>query len=619
MASESDMAFTSSNELKPADDPLGEANFVPRYLVCVNPLCRRKWKQLTPKSIPMFCPSCKKAFELALRETWEGVTDDTLYYNVLKYWHGIYVDIQSTLGYPKCKDLNLPADPKEVTILNVMDYYHQAFPEAPQPEDVRNWSSMGQRKKQMTGTIIRQCGGLLWELTVLEDLQHPHGQRSTGSQRHHDMVGHRFYLIDWRGALKIGDHLQFVAFPNPSVDERGKLPHVLKVLDDRVNPPHRQPERSQDTSNVTHGQSAEREQERMSASTVNGTSRGYSRGADSYYRGPIPSYRDQRQPIDSAWGQHTQQRRPAAAAASHPQYDINAKDSMQRSFGVDSGSIWRNDKVPSRASQYHTTPSGGSGGVPAIAQQDATASSSPDDGRRATAAAPSSSSSSKSPDEKKKAFSPEVGSLVDSAVAPPPGFEDLPDDTHLCLGQLAQLLTAAANKEVPPTPQAPTLEPKIPENLHPSPSPAVPAARRPDWIPDTPASPLYLHRDMNFGQTPNPLVQFLQMQAAAGAAGQIPTTVAASRGSYGTAAPPPMATPFMPMGGPPPQAAAAVGLDGDLAGLAAWGASWPSSVPSGMSKRQSTSQPPTPIQEETVDEKGEVCAPPSSQQQQQRQ
>ncbi|KAF4691973.1 hypothetical protein FOZ63_026905, partial [Perkinsus olseni] len=100
MASESDMAFTSSNELKSADDPLGEANFVPRYLVCVNPLCRRKWKQLTPKSIPMFCPSCKKASELALRETWEGVTDDTLYYNVLKYWHGVYADIQSTLGYP---------------------------------------------------------------------------------------------------------------------------------------------------------------------------------------------------------------------------------------------------------------------------------------------------------------------------------------------------------------------------------------------------------------------------------------------------------------------------------------------------------------------------------------
>ncbi|KAF4678763.1 hypothetical protein FOZ63_004840, partial [Perkinsus olseni] len=341
--------------------------------------------------------------------------------------------------------------------------------------------------------------------------------------------------------------------------------------------------------------------------------RGYSRGADSYYRGPIPSYRDQRQPIDPAWGQHSQQRRPPAAA-SRPQYDINAKDSMQRPFGVDSGSIWRNDKVPSRASQYHTTPSGGSVGVPARAQQDAAASSSPDDGRRA-AAVPS-SSSSKSPDEKKKAFSPEVGSLVDSAVAPPPGFEDLPDDTHLCLGQLAQLLTAAANKEVPPTPQAPTLEPKIPENVHPSPSPAVPAARRPDWIPDTPASPLYLHRDMNFGQTPNPLVQFLQMQAAAGAAGQIPPTVTSSRGSYGTAAPPPMATPFMPMGGPPPQAAAAVGLDGDLAGLAAWGASWPSSVPSGMSKRQSTSQPPTPIQEETVDEEGEVCAPPSSHQQQ---
>lgn len=233
------------------------------------------------------------------------------------------------------------------------------------------------------------------------------------------------------------------------------------------------------------------------------------------------------------------------------------------------------------------------------------------DGQRQTAVTSNSSSADLPVDQ--KSFSPAVGSPVDATVAPPPGFEGLADDTHLALGQLAQLLSAAVNKEVPPTPQAPTLEPKVPESAHPSPSPAMPPARRPDWIPDTPASPLYLHRDMNFGQTPNPLVQFLQMQAAAGAAGQVPS--APPSRSYGAAvAPPPMTSPFMPMGGPLPVSAAAVGLEGDLAGLAAWGASWPSSGPSGMIKRQSTSQPPTPIQEETVNDDGEVCAPPRANQ-----
>ncbi|KAF4675304.1 hypothetical protein FOL47_007921 [Perkinsus chesapeaki] len=595
MASGSDMASTSSpHETKPIvdpSDPLGEANFVPRYLVCVNPLCRRKWKQLTPKSIPMFCPSCKKAAELALRDKW-GVTDDTLYYNLLKYWHSIYKDIENSLGFPKCRDLNLPKDPEEVTILNVMDYYQKAFPEGPHPEDVRNWSSMGQRKKQMTGTIIRQCGTLLWELTVLEDLQHQHGSRVPPSQRHHDMVGHRFYLIDWRGSLKIGDHLQFVAFPNPSVEERGQLPHVLKILDDRVNPPHHPSEKTKDE--VTNNA------DRQPAGKGKGT---YSRTPNNAYYGR----QQQQQPYNGQYHQDRSQARypqlqqqQQTARPSSPLQRAGA-NSNQQSYGT---GLWQ------PAGQFSSRPSADS---PQRAGQDVRERCSPPTGterppQSGNASSPHESrrpSDNASPIQEKK-FSPEVGSLVDSAVAPPPGFEDLADDTHLALGQLAQLLSAAANKEVPPTPQAPTLEPRVPESSQPSPSPAVPAAKRPDWIPDTPASPLYLHRDMNFGQTPNPLVQFLQMQAAAGAAGQIPPGARVAGAPYGAAgSAPTMATPFMPMGS---QSAASVGLDGELAGLAAWGASWPSTMPSSINKRQSNSQPPTPIQEETVNEYGEVCA-----------
>ncbi|EER10890.1 hypothetical protein Pmar_PMAR001826 [Perkinsus marinus ATCC 50983] len=220
---------------------------------------------------------------------------------------------------------------------------------------------------------------------------------------------------------------------------------------------------------------------------------------------------------------------------------------------------------------------------------------------RVTAA--SASTNGKSPaDQVESKFPPMVGSMV----APLPGF----DDTNAAWSELARLLSVAANKEVPRTPQAPTLEPKIPEWTTvraPAPSPALPA--RPDWIPDTPASPLYLHRDMNFRQAPNPLVQFLQMQAAAGAASQVPSAPPLPYGS-GQGDSNSMVSPFTPTGGVPPvSAAAAVGLDGDLAGLAAWGASWPSS---GMMKRHSTSQPPTPIQEETVGEGGEFFAPPST-------
>ncbi|EER09977.1 hypothetical protein Pmar_PMAR018622 [Perkinsus marinus ATCC 50983] len=535
-----------------SDDPLGEASFTPQHVICVNPLCRRKWKQLTPKSIPMFCPSCKKASELGLWETWEGVvTDDTFYYNLLKYWYAIYTDIASTLGYAKSTDLNLPQDPTDVTIVNVMDFYYEAFPEHPVPEDVRNWSSMGQRKKQLTGTIIRQCGGL---------------------QRHHDMAGRRFYIIDWRGALKIGDHVQFVAFPNPSVDERNKLPHVIKVLDDRVNPPHHRADQGWEAARRYPG-----EQPQPQVLTSNGT---HKKSFDPLYTSAAPSHRDQRQSESGPRG--------------FPQCLSSGLQDNRRPFGGNSnGNATGLNQMASTTDQLHSK-SGparntvvSSGGHPLRRKSKDTNMRPPAD--RVTAA--SASTNGKSPaDQMESKFPPMVGSMV----APLPGF----DDTNAAWSELARLLSVAANKEVPRTPQAPTLEPKIPEWTTvraPAPSPALPA--RPDWIPDTPASPLYLHRDMNFRQAPNPLVQFLQMQAAAGAASQVPSAPPLPYGS-GQGDSNSMVSPFTPTGGVPPvSAAAAVGLDGDLAGLAAWGASWPSS---GMMKRHSTSQPPTPIQEETT-------------------
>lgn len=234
-----------------------DSGFVPKPYVCVNPLCRRKWKQLNPRSVAIFCPSCKKASEYGFREfqsqqlnkPLNKISDEVNLCDLLEYWLPTYQILSLIHGFPPIKSpaVRLPDDRTSVTYKNIMDYYHDIFPDAPSTVDVRNWSSMGSKKPQLTGTITKDHGNRVLELTVSKtesERSKWDGQSlvnktksSHSSPNTTDATESKFTIIDWRNNLKIGDKVQFVAFPNPSVTERHLSAHVLKVLDNRINPP----------------------------------------------------------------------------------------------------------------------------------------------------------------------------------------------------------------------------------------------------------------------------------------------------------------------------------------------------------------------------------------------
>lgn len=209
-----------------------DPTFVPEFCICVNPLCRRKWKRLARRSLPLFCPSCKKSLDMALAAD-PTFVEEQRYGRSLQFWHGIYRELESAIGVTPCGELTLPKELEDVTMDSVMDVYTSVFPAGPQVSAVRNWSSMGQRKKEMIGTIVGRVGERVWEMAVLEEIPEYEQQ---GSLRGPDLTGQLLHVIDWRGVLRLGDKLTFVAFPNPSVSERRNLQYVLKILDSRVNP-----------------------------------------------------------------------------------------------------------------------------------------------------------------------------------------------------------------------------------------------------------------------------------------------------------------------------------------------------------------------------------------------
>merc|ERR1719326_1661494 len=78
-------------------DPHG---FVPGYRVCVNPLCRRKWKQLTPKVLPHFCPACKRQLEEGI-DCMEASLDMVPTEKLYQRWRSISMELAEVLGYPE--------------------------------------------------------------------------------------------------------------------------------------------------------------------------------------------------------------------------------------------------------------------------------------------------------------------------------------------------------------------------------------------------------------------------------------------------------------------------------------------------------------------------------------
>jgi len=227
-------------------DALNTAFATAQYFVCINVLCRRKWKQLSPRVVSFFCPSCRKCLEAKLRATntpeLQDLSDLAYLQLMYKFWIQVIKVLSDKIPFEwaqKDEVTEFILEDDLQTTLNVFSATFNAF-DVPM-ESCRNWNSMLVRKKYYKGYIeskdpeTRLCH--IAPLAELKEnfspIQKTINQRSTGS----------FFVLDWKDELQIGEEVYFIAFPNP-VQEKLKdyVRHIIKVIRGPDSPISENPE-----------------------------------------------------------------------------------------------------------------------------------------------------------------------------------------------------------------------------------------------------------------------------------------------------------------------------------------------------------------------------------------
>jgi len=205
--------------------------FVPSYSVCLNPLCRRKWKQLTPKMLPHFCPTCKRNLEEGVPGR-NHVLAAALMEQMYRRWQSISTELAETLG-----EKAMPVEPLELLPSgglfgstqaywrDILDAFKETFPPAPPVEDVRNWNSVHGRRKLYRGVIHRDHRRFVVTVEALEELN-----EAFAATRRVPVGARDFLLLDWHQQHLEGQEVNFVAFPNPAVSERGSVSKIVRLL-----------------------------------------------------------------------------------------------------------------------------------------------------------------------------------------------------------------------------------------------------------------------------------------------------------------------------------------------------------------------------------------------------
>mmetsp|Transcript_68041 Transcript_68041/g.129451 ORF Transcript_68041/g.129451 Transcript_68041/m.129451 type:complete len:303 (-) Transcript_68041:882-1790(-) len=148
--------------------------FVPKTKVCLNPLCRRKWKQLTPKVLSSFCPPCMRHLEESLPAQQSGLeiaSVECMY----EHWHNIYAEIAEAVGYPapgpkvvKAPETCESREQARKHWHNVLAAFEESFKSPPPSEEVRNWNSVYGRRKHYRGVIQ---SGIIVTVSLLRRLK----------------------------------------------------------------------------------------------------------------------------------------------------------------------------------------------------------------------------------------------------------------------------------------------------------------------------------------------------------------------------------------------------------------------------------------------------------------
>lgn len=256
------------------------ADFTPKYFVCISPLCRRKWKQLTSKVMPLFCPACKKQLEECVRQR-SRYTEVNALEQMYMIWMEVFQELSTVLGYPAPKGCtpkalqllgkhvssgNSPRPqgtttsksttatvPSPSTSLSprstplppptpgtasakarmewreVLQSFEESFPTPPKVEDTRNWNSVRSRRKHYRGVVRKKLNFLIYieatEEYVGDEVDVPR-KLSAGS------TSQRVYpYLNLDNSLYEGNEVCFIAFPNPAVGERTLVSRVVKLLD----------------------------------------------------------------------------------------------------------------------------------------------------------------------------------------------------------------------------------------------------------------------------------------------------------------------------------------------------------------------------------------------------
>mmetsp|Transcript_21794 Transcript_21794/g.40084 ORF Transcript_21794/g.40084 Transcript_21794/m.40084 type:complete len:676 (-) Transcript_21794:66-2093(-) len=206
-----------------------DGRFEPKYVVCINPLCRRKWKQLTPKALPLFCPTCKRQLEDSIQAPGQCESDGMLLEEMYERWRTVVEEIADIVGYPAPPPRSQSTAQDGGQMLEwqeILAAFEALFPQPPDAKDVRNWNSVHGRRKHYRGEIRRLGRRFVVSIDATQEL----GPDLTVS-RPIQPGSKSFQVLDWLESLEEGQEVDFVAFPNPSVSEREQVSRIVRLLD----------------------------------------------------------------------------------------------------------------------------------------------------------------------------------------------------------------------------------------------------------------------------------------------------------------------------------------------------------------------------------------------------
>jgi len=204
------------------------------YQVCINVLCRRKWKQLTPRLIPYFCPSCRKLLEARLKPISDSKKHSDIEYlqAVHDFWHSfmhaLSQKINASWSYQQLtNDTNS-------SLSDTMDSFLRSLSCLKvEAENCRNWNSMLVRKKYYRGIVSSK------DVTNGLCQLHPECElteyfKDTKKPLNPNKVYH-YFMMDWKDEMRLNEEVRFIAFPNPVItNDKEFLLVICKQLDEEA-------------------------------------------------------------------------------------------------------------------------------------------------------------------------------------------------------------------------------------------------------------------------------------------------------------------------------------------------------------------------------------------------